>query len=632
MLEMLRRASTGNIAKVLMSLLIISFGIWGIQDVFKGYGVGSVASVGNEKISSEDFDRMYRAEINSLSIENERRISQEEARKEGIDRLVLSKMISQSALEQQSNDMKLALSMESVAAELKSDPNFFGPDGKFSRLSFDDLLSRLGISENFFLNLRRSDELRQQITSSIIASINVPKSLVEIINQFRNETRSIEFFKIDKDKAIKAIEPDETKLKTYYEDNKTLFMTSEYRKFNVLIARIDDLKNDVSISEDDIKSNYEQDKQSYDIPEKRRIQQISFIDKNKAEEARVSILNGTKSFMDLAKEQGAKESDVNLGLLSRAELIDKKIAEKVFSLERDAISEVVEGKFTNVLLRVIEIEPGHQSTYEESKDKVKDKLATKFATNLLQERIDLVEEGKNAGKTLQDIAIDLKLKFFEVPASNREGKAPDGSSVLEIENSESIIRKVFQYEPGTETDPFEIGSNGYAWVDVINIEPPKQKSFETANVDVKKIYMDNETNRNIKELADTLIDRLNKGEDFKKIAEEQGGKTDQLDDVKRNLIPPGLTEEAIKIAFSLPLNSSSSALTSDRSTRTIFKVIKIEKASQLSKEEEEKLANEVGQDLQNDILLTYVQNLQEKLGVSINDKEFNRIMGVENNP
>lgn len=631
MLDTLRRAASGNIAKLLLGLLIISFGMWGITDVFRGYGAGDVASVGGEKITIEGFDRMYRAEINSLSIENERRISQEEARKEGIDRLVLSKMITQSALEQQSKDLGLALTMDRVANELKSDPTFFGPDGKFSRLSFDDLLSRLGISENFFLSLRRSDELRQQITTALVSSIYVPKPIIDITNSFKNETRTIEFFNIDLTKNIKVSDPDEMKLKSYYDENKSQFMTPEFRKYSVLVASIDDLKNEASISEDEIKSNYEENKNSYDVPEKRRIQQLSFKEKNKALEAKNALTSGTKNFNEIAKELGAKESDINLGLLSKQELIDKKIAETIFKLDRDAISDAIEGQFSTVLVRVIEIEPGHLSTYEEVKDKVRDKLVTKQATNLLQERIDLVEEGRNAGKTMKEISQDLKLKLIEVPLSDQSGKSPDGTNLIDIENSERILRKIFQTAPGTETEPIELGQSGYAWIDVQNIEPPQQKAFDIAKQDVKTAFIDSEKKRLIKELAEKLLERIKNGESFAKLAEEQGTKLDQLEDVKRNLVPPGLTEEAVKIAFTLPLNGSSSAPTTDRSSRTVLKVTKITPPSALSQQDEGKLSAELGQELQNDVLLTYVQDLQDKLGVIINENEFRRAIGADVN-
>jgi peptidyl-prolyl cis-trans isomerase D len=628
MLDALRRGATGLLAKILLSLLILSFAVWGIADVFTGFNRGSVATIGDSTITAPDFDRVLRSELDGLSAETERRITMEEARKQGIDRLVLSKMIGQTALREYASELNLGLSQERVVEGLLSDPGFAGPDGKFSRPDFNNLLSRLGMSEAAFLSLRRDDDLRQQFSSAILAASVLPKTLVDIENGYKNETRDIEFFKIDAAKLAVA-EPDDAKLQAYYNENKQDFMTPEYRKFNVLVATVSELKKEVNLTDDELKQSYEAEKETYDTPERRRIQQISFKDKATALAAREALVKGGKNFMDVAKENGAKESDVNLGMIPKKQLIDPKIAEAAFSIARDDISEVIEGRFATVLLRVIEIEPGRKSTFEETKEKVRDKLATAKAVTLLQERVDLVEEGRNAGKTKKQIAEELKLRYIEVPAADAEGKSPDGQTVLDLPTPERITRLVFRTEPGTMTEPVEIGSDGYAWVEVLGIDAPKDKPFESVKADVKSDYIDSERRKLVKDAADKLIERLKVGEDFAKVAADGGGKPDKLDSVKRNLIPPGLTQDAVDVAFSLPMGGAGSALTVDRGTRTVMKVTKITPAGELPKADQDKLVNELRRDLQNDILIAYVTSLQDRLGVTINDKEVARVTGAD---
>jgi peptidyl-prolyl cis-trans isomerase D len=628
MLDALRRGATGLLAKILLSLLILSFAVWGIADVFTGFNRGSVATIGGSKITATDFDRVLRSELDGLSAETERRITMEEARKQGVDRLVLSKMIGQTALREYASELNLGLSQDRVVEGLLADPGFAGPDGKFSRSDFNNLLSRLGMSEGEFLSLRRDDDLRQQFSSAILGATVLPKTMIDIENGYKNETRDIEFFKIDAAKLTVA-EPDDAKLQAYYNENKQDFMTPEYRKYNVLVATVSDLKKDVKLTDDELKSSYEAEKETYDTPERRRIQQIAFKDKAAAAAAREALVKGGKNFMDVAKEAGAKESDVNLGMIPKRQLIDPKIADAAFSIARDEISEVIEGRFATVLIRVIEIEPGRQSTFEETKEKVRDKLATAKATTLLQERVDLVEEGRNAGKTKQQIAEELKIRYIAVPAADMEGKSPDGKAVLDVPTPERITRLVFRTEPGTVTEPVEIGSDGYAWVEVLGIDAPKDKAFETVKADVKSDYIDAERRKLVKETADKLIERLKLGEDFAKVAADGGGQPDRVASVKRNLVPPGLTQEAVDVAFSLPQGGAGSALTVDRSTRTVMKVTKIAPAVDLPKAELDKVVNEMRRDVQNDILIAYVTSLQDRLGVTINDKEVARVTGAD---
>jgi peptidyl-prolyl cis-trans isomerase D len=629
MLDALRRGSTGIVAKILLSLLIVSFAVWGIADVFTGYTRGAVATVGGAKISSTDYDRVLRTELDGISAEAERRVTMEDARRQGIDRLVLSKMIGQTALKEYASQINLGLSQDRVVANLFSDPGFAGPDGKFSRTGFNDLLNRLGMSESQFLALRLDDDLRQQFSSAVLNATVTPQAMVDIENSFKNETRDIEFFKIDAAQKVSVPEPDDAKLQAYYKDNTASFMTPEFRKFNVLVASAGDLKKEVTVTDEELKASYEAEKETYDTPEKRRVQQISFKDKATAEAAREALIKGTKNFMDVAKDNGAKESDVNLGMVAKAQLIDPKIADVAFTVDRDAISEVIEGRFATVLLRVIEISPGRTSTFEETKEKVRDKLATAKATTLLQEKVDLVEEGRNAGKTKKQIGEELKLRYVEVPAADKDGKSPDGTAVLDIPTPERVTRLVFRTEPGTLTEPVEIGSDGYAWVEVLGIDAPKEKPFESVKAEVKSAFLDNERRRLVKEFADKLIERLKSGEDFAKVAADAGGTPDKVETVKRNLVPPGLTEEAIDVAFSLPLGGAGSALTVDRGTRVVMKITKITPAGELPPSDKDKLVGDLRRGLQNDLLIAYVTNLQERLGVSINDKEVARVTGAD---
>jgi len=90
-------------------------------------------------------------------------------------------------------------------------------------------------------------------------------------------------------------------------------------------------------------------------------------------EAAKKAIAGGKSFGDAAKEAGAKDSDIDLGLISKDRLIDPKIADAVFSLTKDTVSDPVEGRFATVLLRVSDIQPAVNRTFPDVKDQVKDK-------------------------------------------------------------------------------------------------------------------------------------------------------------------------------------------------------------------------------------------------------------------
>lgn len=626
MLDALRKSTSGWIAKILLFLLMFSFAIWGIGDMLVGYGRGAIATVGNEAISVEEFQRAEQNALANVSQEAGRRISSEEARLRGLPRQVLRGVIGQTALKEQAKNLGLDLSTEDVVTIIKEDETFEGPDGKFSKLYFDSFLNQNGLSEAGYVSIRRDDELRQQITSALQSSVAVPPALIEAEHAFRNEERTVKYVKIDENK-IKVPEPDEAKLKDYYETNKTSFMTPQYRKFDAIALSLDDIKKSLTIAEADLKQAYEDTKSQYDKPEKRRIQQIVFQTKEAAETALKEIPN--KGFLQVAADMGLKEEDVSLGLVGKSQIFDQKVADAAFGLNRDALSGVIDGKFGPVVLRVIEIQDGEESSFEKAKDKVDDLLKTERARLEIQERYDLVEEARNAGKTLKEIAEEQKLSFFHSDAADQTNKTRDGKTAIDQPDSAEILTAIFSSDPGYEHDAVELTkSEGYAWYNTLDVIKPEQKTLDAVKDEVKSVFVEKETARLIKEFADKLIERLNTGEDFDAVAKDAGNKPEITDPpITRIIEPQGLTKEAVEVAFSLAEGTAGSADSFDRKSRTVFQVTKITPAEKITDKDREAISLELAKVLREDYLTTYVEALQNRIGVDINQAEFDRVTG-----
>jgi peptidyl-prolyl cis-trans isomerase D len=389
---------------------------------------------------------------------------------------------------------------------------------------------------------------------------------------------------------------------------------------------MDTLKAGVAVSDEEIKAAYESEKATYDTPERRRIQQIAFKDRAAAEAARKAIDAG-KSFVDAAKEAGAKESDIDLGLLAKAQIIDSKIADAAFALAKDAVSDPVDGRFATVLVRTTAIEPGVTKTLADVKQQVRDKLAGEKARIEIQKLHDEVDDGRSAGKTLAQIGEALKLKFVEVAETDRSNKTAAGAKALDVADAETIVAAGFDAEVGVEREPVELPDGGFAWVDALSVTPPQQKAFDAVKDEVAKLYDKNERQRLIREEADKLVQRLRKGEALAAVAVDAGGKVETTAPVTRNTTPQGLTRAAMAQAFALPKGGVGSSESADQVSRTLFQVVDITKAGEPTKEQRDKIASELGEDLQNDLVSGYVGALQSRLGVNIDRAQLDRLTG-----
>src|SRR6185436_3830376 len=115
----------------------------------------------------------------------------------------------------------------------------------------------------------------------------------------------------------------------------------------------------------------------------------------------------------------------------------------------------------------------------------------------------------------------------------------------------------------------------YIWVDVLGVTPEKQKTFEEVKDEVKAGAIEAERRKEVIALASKLVERLGKGESMETLATETGAKVEKTSAVTRNTVPPGLTQNAVQQAFTLPKGGAASAPTADGKGRTILRVAEI---------------------------------------------------------
>jgi len=216
MLDSMRRAAQTWVAKLLFGILVFSFGIWGVADVFRGWGQGSIAKVGGVPISAEEFNRAYQQELDQISRQANKRITAEQGRALGLDRRVINQLVGGAAIEHHAERLGLNLSDQTLVDMVASDPSFKGADGKFSRDGFTNFLRQIGMSEQGFLRLKRRDELRSELIGAFVKGQTVPKPMLETLYAYNQEKRAFEYLNIDAEKAVTVPDPDEAKLKERY--------------------------------------------------------------------------------------------------------------------------------------------------------------------------------------------------------------------------------------------------------------------------------------------------------------------------------------------------------------------------------------------------------------------------------
>ena len=144
MLESMRNAAQGVVGKaimtVVMGLIIVSFVIWGVGDMLRGFTASTVASVGAAKISAQEYHYAYQRTLQQYQRRLRQPFTNEQARAVGIDRQVLQRLLSEAAIDEETRKLGLNISDEALRSLITSNPAFQDKSGAFDPQRFASIL------------------------------------------------------------------------------------------------------------------------------------------------------------------------------------------------------------------------------------------------------------------------------------------------------------------------------------------------------------------------------------------------------------------------------------------------------------------------------------------------------------
>src|SRR4051794_34862826 len=191
MLRGIHKASSGWVGKgimaVVMGLLVISFAIWGIGDIFRGFGQSSFAEIGSATISTDQFRNYYNDRLNQLGRRTGRPITPDQARALGLDRQILGQLVAETALDQRAKQLRLGVSDAEISQKIMSEAGFQGLNGKFDRARFEKTIRDAGFTEPRFVREQRELTVRRQIALSLTGDLKPSLTAQKAIDRFRNE-------------------------------------------------------------------------------------------------------------------------------------------------------------------------------------------------------------------------------------------------------------------------------------------------------------------------------------------------------------------------------------------------------------------------------------------------------------
>jgi peptidyl-prolyl cis-trans isomerase D len=629
MLRGIRKASANWLGRTVMGavmgLLALSFAIWGINDIFRGFGRSTVAKIGSTEIPIEEFRRVYNERVQQVSRQVGRPVTPEQANAVGLDRQVLSEMVAEAGLDQRIRQLHLSIPDSEIVQRIAADPTFKSPTGSFDRLRFEQLIRSAGYTEQRFIAEQRRVMLRREIIDSLTGALPVPKAWLSAINQFQNEQRSIAYLRLGPAQAGDIPQPTADELNKYFEARKILFRAPEYRRISTVQVTPLELGKWMDISEADIKTVYEEHHSRYVTPERRRVEQIVFAKIEDADAAEGRLKDGL-TFAALAAERGLKDQDIDLGTVPKSEIVDPAVADAAFSLKEGEVSAPIKGRFGTVIAMVTKIEPEQTKPLADVTAQIRNDIAAERAKSQVQALHDQIEDARAGGSTLEEAAkkANLAVVNYEI---DRSGRDPGGKPVSNLPHAADVIAAAFTSDVGVENDPVA-ADGGYVWYDVTAITPAHDRRLDEVKSEVEARWREDEIATRLKAKAADFLDKLKNGNSLDDVAKAENLKVETADNLQRNKPGPGLSTKIVASVFRTAKDAFGSAEGDQPTDWVVFRVTAVSTPKIDANLPEEKHIEETLQSQENnDILGQYVSWLQDELGLSVSQAALAQALG-----
>ena len=621
MLTTLRNSSKNSILKIifgtLLTILIISFGMWGTEDLV---GVtqkqSTVATVGKIDVSAQEFYSLYSRQTEEIRKLLGSSLDIKKSREFGYVDRALSSLINRALFNNEALELGLSVSDINVRDKILRDDAFKDDLGQFSELVFRQLISESGYTEDSYVEGTRQDLAREQMVETISTSLIIPNIMKNSLSKYNLEERTVDYLtiKVEEEKFDK---PSNEKIRKYYEENKSDFMSKEFRSAETLLLDAKEYAKKSTVTDEEIKLLYEERKELLVEPAQKYLHQIIVDSKSDVESIskKVNFNNFTSTAKTMAN---LTEDDIDLGWNTKNDLPDE-IIDATFSLKKGEISKPIESSFGWHILKIIDSKERKEVSYEEVKKQFENELLLEKGKEAVFDLQDELEDLLASGNTFEEISKILEVKMIVADKIDNEGIKQNKQVNNEFQD-ERILRTIFNQKINEEGNIIDIDKDeGLAISLVTDIIKPRQLTLDESKELVRKKLIFDLKLKNAQDKAEKIKNEISNGKSFKDVANKYKLEIKGVKPFTRVL--PDSSELPIPLISKIFDSNLGDINIEKRGNSEIIIAKTAEILNNLSSDEKEikEFTKKIKDDLTIDLLAQFSEALRKKYKITIND-------------
>ncbi|MFX0540503.1 peptidyl-prolyl cis-trans isomerase [Roseovarius sp. S4756] len=392
---------------VLMGLLILGLGGFGVTNL--GGGITRIGTVGDTEITIDEYARALRSEVNAAVAETGAPLPFAEAEARGLPQRVLSRLVSQAAIEDEAARMGISVGDATLGRQIMDIPGFQGVDGQFDREGYRFALERAGLSEAQFEEDVRAETASTLVQGAVIAGVSTPAAYTDSLLDYIAEERDVTFTALGRGDLNSGLPvPTDANLETYYQANIPQFTIPETQRITYAWLTPEMIIDEVEVDEAALREAYEARAAEFNQPERRLVERLVYPDAEAAEAARAELDAGEATFDDLVEARGLTLQDVDMGDVDRTEL--GAAGEPVFGAASGDVVGPVETSLGPALFRINAVLQEQITSFEEAEPELRGALANDRAARVIDASIEGTNDLLAGGATIENLGDETQME------------------------------------------------------------------------------------------------------------------------------------------------------------------------------------------------------------------------------
>ncbi len=526
LIQRLRDGSDGILAKVIIGLIIIVFGLFGFGSITTFLApVPKVATVNGQDVTQQAME---------IAVERNRRLLQ--ARGVTLDQInedelrdnVLRELISREILSQATDEFDLYYSDALLDGEIISS-DVFKVDGVFNADQFQNVIRSAGYTPLVYRDEMRTDSLFSQMLAGIRQSAFVTEAESKRYSSLLSQTRDLAYLQIRVDGLIDEVSVSDEEIADYYADRSVDFVTEETVNLQYVELKHEQLAAELEVDEEALEQYYRENQGDYSTDESRRVAHILIEASDdlsmeatqvKANEVYGRIKQGEDFAAlagDVSDDVGSRDNGGDLGFNPQGTFFPEFEA-AAYGLALDQVSEPVETEIGYHIIKLLEINEAVQPTLADVRVEVEQRYRM-YATE-----DEFVTSSSRLAEMLFE-AIDL-----EAPAAELGLEVlSTGNLSRESENflmaNNSVATAAFSADvliDGNNSDLLELTDSHHVGIRVEGYSPSVSRSLAEVTEDIRYILRRGKAESLAGVTADSIVEAINGGSLSQYVANEYG--------------------------------------------------------------------------------------------------------------